>query len=131
MYYEINEAAARLAHGGGKLADAGGERTDALCHLAQGKEHRPRGRCIGGHANDLHPLGLVHVEEAFHEVARAVDEALNRGIQIVAELLGEEDRCIFEVDESAFRGGVALARLLGEGCVFLPGVDGHVLRPGE
>ena len=44
---------------------------------------------------------------------------------------GLRDRCIFEVDESAFRGGVALARLLGEGCVFLPGVDGHVLRPGE
>ena len=56
---------------------AGGECTDALCHLAQGKEHRPRGRGIGGHADDLHPLGLVHVEEAFHEVTRAVDEALN------------------------------------------------------
>ena len=86
---------------------------------------------VGGHADDLHPLGLVHVEEAFHEVTRAVDEALNRGIEVVAELLGEEDRCILEVDEAAFRGGIALARLLGEGGVLLPGVDGHVLRPGE
>ena len=128
---ESRPAAARLAHGSGKLANAGGERADALGHLAQGKEHRPRGRGIGGHADDLHPLGLVHVEEAFHEVARAVDEALNRGIQVVAELLGEEKRRVFEVDEPAFRGGVALARFLGEGGVLLPGVDGHVLRPGE
>ena len=70
---------------------------------------RPRHR---RHADDLHPLGFVHVEEALHEVARAVDEALNRGIQVVADLLGEEKRRVFEVDEAAFRGGVALARLL-------------------
>ena len=97
-----------FAHGGGKLADARRQRADALGHLAQGEQHRPGGRGVGGHADDLHALGLIHFEEALHEVARAVDEILDRGVQVVADLLGEEERSIFEVDEPAFRGGVAL-----------------------
>ena len=124
-------SAARLAHGGGKLADARRQRPDALRHLAQNEQHRPGGRGVGGHADDLHALGLIHFEESLHEVARAVDEILDRGVQVVADLLGEEERSVLEVDEPAFSGGVAFARLLGEGGILLPGVDGQILRLGK
>ena len=124
-------AAARLAHRRGKLADARGQRTHALGDLAHEQQHWPD-RCRNGRvADDLHPLGFVHFEELVQQLARAVDETLDHGIEVVPDLLAEQHSLVLEVDQPAFRGGVALAGFFGQRGVLFPRGIGQRLRPGE
>ena len=124
-------AAARLAHGGGKLADAGGQCAHTFGNLAQHQQYRPGGSGIGRHLHDLLALCLVHFEEARQQVIRAVDEFLYRRVEVVPDLLGEQYGGVFEVGEPRFRGRVALIGLLGERGVLIPRDIGHLLRLGE
>ena len=45
---------------------------------------------------------------------------MNGGIQVIAQLLGKEDGLVFQVDELAFRSGVALTGFFCKGGVLSP-----------
>ena len=128
---ESRPAAARLAHRRGELPNARGQRAHALGDLAHEQQHWPD-RCRNGRvADDLHPLGFVHFEELVQQLARAVDETLDHGIEVVPDLLAEQHSLVLEVDQPAFRGGIALAGFFGQRGVLFPRGIGQRLRPGE
>ena len=129
--HEALDAAASLADCCGKLADACRKRTDTLGQLAEDQHHRTDCGSNGGEADDLHPLRFVQIHEAVQQIVRAFDEALDRGIEIIAQLLPEEDRLVLEVGELAFRCGVALVGLGGQGGVLRPCAVCGCLRPAE
>ena len=77
------------------------------------------------------PSDFVHGKELLQKLFRAVDQAADGGIQVVADLLAEQQRRILEILQFAFRGGVALVGFLGQSSIFPPCAGGHVLRPRE
>ena len=117
---EALPAAARLAHGGGKLADAGGQCAHTFGDFPQHQQHRPSGGSISCHAHDLLALAFVQLHEFVQQVCCPVDEVLYGGVEVVADLLRGQQRGVFEVGEAALCGGVAFVGFIGEGSIFLP-----------
>ena len=125
------DPAACLANRCGKLADAGRDAADALGHLAKEQQYRAN-RCSDGCIlDDLLALGFIHLKELTQQVVRALDQALDGGIQVVADLLSKQQRLVFEVRELAGGGGIAFLRFRGQRGIFLPCGVGHVLRTEE
>ena len=65
---------------------------DTLGQLAEHQHHRSGCGSNGGIADDLHPLRYIQIQEAVQQTVRAFDEALDRGIEIIAQLLSKADQ---------------------------------------
>ena len=100
---------AGLANGCGELAYASAQCAYPLCDLAHHKQYRPRRRGIRCHAYYLHTLCRVHLHKAIQQLARAIYELLYSRVEVVAKLLCEQQRGVFEIGEPALSGGIALA----------------------
>ena len=128
---EALDPAACLADRCGKLADAGRDAADALGHFTKEQQHRPNRGGNSGILDDLLALSFIHLQELAQQVVRAFNQALDGGIQVIADLLPKQQRLVFEVRELAGRGAVALPGLIGQGRVLFPCSIGHVLCAGE
>ena len=124
-------AAARLGHGQREFSDAGGHRAHALDDLREHQNCRASCRGNGGEFDNHQPLAFVQRHEFLDQVGCAVDQPLYRGIQIVADTLSRQHGGILEIFQLALRGGVALARLVGQGHIVLPRRRGRLLGFGE
>ena len=121
--------AARFAYLCSKFSKGRGHRAHALRDLAQYQQYGTGCGGISRELNDLLPLGFVHGQELLQKLFRAVNETADGGIQVVADLLAEQQRRIFEVLQFALRGGVALVGFFGQSSIFLPCGGSRVLRP--
>ena len=128
---EALDPAACLADRCGKLADAGRDAADALGHFTKEQQHRADGGGNGRILDDLLALSFIHLKKLTQQVVRAFNQALDGGIQVVADLLSKQPRLVFEVRELAGGGGIALLRFRCQRGIFLPCGVGHVLRTGE
>ena len=128
---EALDPAARLADRSSKLADAGRDAADALGHFTKEQQHRPNRGGNGRIPDDLLALGFIHLQKLAEQLIRALDQALDGGIQVVTDLLSKQQRLVFEVRELAGGGGITLLRFRCQRGIFLPCGVGHVLRTGE
>ena len=76
-------------------------------------------------------MGFIHLKELAEQLVRALDQALDGGIQVVADLLSKQQRLVFEVRELAGGGSIAFLRFRCQRGIFLPCRVGHVLRTGK
>ena len=129
--HEALDAATSLADSGGKLADTGRKGADTLRDFAKREQHRPGSSGNRGVLENLFALRSIQLEEAVQHIVCALDEVLDGGIEIIAQLLPKEDSLVLQVDELALRRGVALVGLGGQGGVLLPCTVGCFLCPAE
>ena len=123
--------AARFAYLCSKFSKGRGHRAHALRDLPQRQQYRPGSGGISRELNDLLPLGFVHGKELLQKLLRAIDQAADGGIQVVADLLPEQQRSVLEILQLALRGGITLVRFLGQRGVLFPCAGRHILRPRE
>ena len=77
------------------------------------------------------PLCRVQGQELLQKLASFVDDLLDGGIQVIADLAGEHERSILQVDQAGFRGGIPLVGFCSQGGVLRPCLIGGILSFAE
>ena len=128
---ETGDAAPGRTDGGSKGPEALHDDTDALADLSEGEDSRPDGCDNGRPFDDLLALSGIHAHELIQQVTCTVDQFPDGGIQVVADLLGEEHSFILQVGQLRRGGGIPLVGLDGQSRVFLPRLIRPCLRRGK
>ena len=82
---------------------------ETACRITDGTENM---HCV----EEIIKLG----QELLQKLLRAVNETADGGVQVVADLLAEQQRSVFEILQLALRGGITLIRFLGQCGVLFP-----------
>ena len=129
--HESAPAAACCGDSPGEFRQAAGDCADACRDLAEYQQHRPDSGDDGGNPDNQLALAGIQGHEALEQFLRAVDQLLNRGRQILANLLRGQNGGVFEILEPGFRGGISLVRFIRESHIFLPGIGRGFLGGGK